>query len=115
MEYESLFKAARQAGTLLAETETERLGRTLMHAAQLLRTHTPCLLEANARDLEAMAPDSPLRDRLRLTPERIAAIAADMEAVAHLPSPQGEEAGAAHPAQRNDHRQTTGSVRRWSA
>ena len=91
MEYESLFKAARQAGTLLAETETERLGRTLMHAAQLLRTHTPCLLEANARDLEAMAPDSPLRDRLRLTPERIAAIAADMEAVAHLPSPQGEE------------------------
>ena len=77
MEYESLFKAARQAGTLLAETETERLGRTLMHAAQLLRTHTPRLLEANARDLEAMAPDSPLRDRLRLTPERIAAIAAD--------------------------------------
>ena len=75
MEYESLFKAARQAGTLLAETETERLGRTLMHAAQLLRTHTPRLLEANARDLEAMAPDSPLRDRLRLTPERIAAIA----------------------------------------
>ena len=55
MEYESLFKAARQAGTLLAETETERLGRTLMHAAQLLRTHTPRLLEANARDLEAMA------------------------------------------------------------
>lgn len=91
MEYKSLFKAARQAGTLLAETETERLGRTLMHAAQLLRTHTPRLLEANARDLEAMAPDSPLRDRLRLTPERIAAIAADMEAVAHLPSPQGEE------------------------
>ena len=91
MEYESLFKAARQAGTLLAETETERLGRTLMHAAQLLRTHTPRLLEANARDLEAMTPDSPLRDRLRLTPERIAAIADDMEAVAHLPSPQGEE------------------------
>ena len=51
MEYESLFKAARQAGTLLAETETERLGRTLMHAAQLLRTHTPCLLEANALSL----------------------------------------------------------------
>ena len=92
MEYKSLFKAARQAGTLLAETETERLGRTLMHAAQLLRTHTPpACSEANARDLEAMAPDSPLRDRLRLTPERIAAIAADMEAVAHLPSPQGEE------------------------
>ena len=90
MEYESLFKAARQAGTLLAETETERLGRTLMHAAQLLRTHTPRLLEANARDLRAMPASSPMRDRLRLTAERIASIAADMESVAGLPSPQGE-------------------------
>ena len=81
MEYESLFKAARQAGTLLAETETERLGRTLMHAAQLLRTHTPRLLEANARDIEAMPASSPMLDRLRLTPERIDAIASDMEAI----------------------------------
>ena len=38
-----------------------------------------------------MAPDSPLRDRLRLTPERIAGIAADIESVAGLPAPQGEE------------------------
>ena len=91
MEYESLFKAARQAGTLLAETETERLGRTLMHAAQLLRTHTPRLLEANARDIEAMPASSPMLDRLQLTPERIDAIASDMEAVSHLRSPQGEE------------------------
>ncbi len=91
MEYESLFKAARQAGTLLAETETERLGRTLMHAAQLLRTHTPRLLEANARDIEAMPASSPMLDRLRLTPERIGSIASDMEAVSHLRSPQGEE------------------------
>ncbi len=36
-----------------------------------------------------MAADSPMRDRLRLTPERIAGIAADMESVAGLPSPQG--------------------------
>ena len=71
MEYESLFKAARQAGTLLAETETERLGRTLMHAAQLLRTHTPRLLEANARDLEAMAPDSPLRNSMAVDRDSI--------------------------------------------
>lgn len=91
MDYQSLFKAAREAGTLLARTEPERLGRTLQRAAQLLREHTPALLEANALDLEAMAPDSPMRDRLRLTPARNAAIAADMEAVSHLPSPQGEE------------------------
>lgn len=91
MEYESLFKAARQAGMALAGVEPERLGRILQHAAQLLREHTPALLAANARDLEAMPASSPLCDRLRLTPERIAAIAADMEAVSQLPSPQGEE------------------------
>ncbi len=91
MEYESLFKAARRAGTALADVEPARLGRILQHAARLLRGHAPALLEANARDLRAMPASSPMRDRLRLTPERIDAIAADMEAVSHLHSPQGEE------------------------
>ena len=91
MEYESLFKAARKAGTALADVEPERLGRILQHAARLLRGHAPALLEANARDLRAMPASSPMRDRLRLTPERIDAIASDMEAVSHLRSPQGEE------------------------
>ena len=91
MEYESLFKAARKAGTALADVEPERLGRILQHAARLLRGHTPALLEANARDIEAMPASSPMLDRLRLTPERIGSIASDMEAVSHLRSPQGEE------------------------
>ena len=38
-----------------------------------------------------MPASSPMLDRLRLTPERIDAIASDMEAVSHLRSPQGEE------------------------
>ena len=91
MEYESLFKAARKAGTALADVEPQRLGRILQHAARLLRGHTPALLEANARDIEAMPASSPMLDRLRLTPERISSIASDMEAVSHLRSPQGEE------------------------
>ena len=91
MEYDTMFKAARQAGRLLADTDTVRLDHALQRAARLLRRHTPRLLEANALDLGAMSPDSPLRDRLRLTPERIDAFAADMEAVSHLRSPQGEE------------------------
>lgn len=49
------------------------------------------MLEANARDIEAMPASSPMLDRLRLTPERIDAIASDMEAISHLRSPQGEE------------------------
>ena len=90
MEYNTIFAAARRAGTLLARTDTDRLGRVILRAAALLRTNTEKLLAANALDLEAMAADSPMRDRLKLTPERIASIASDMESVAGLPSPQGE-------------------------
>ena len=90
MEYDTIFAAARRAGTELARTDTQRLGRAIVRAAALLRENTEKLLAANALDLEAMAADSPMRDRLRLTPERIASIASDMESVAGLPSPQGE-------------------------
>lgn len=90
MEYDTIFAAARRAGTELARTDTQCLGRAIVRAAALLRENTGKLLSANALDLEAMAADSPMRDRLRLTPERIASIASDMESVAGLPSPQGE-------------------------
>ncbi len=90
MEYQPLFEAAREAGTILSQTDKQRLGAALLRAASLLRTHTGELLAANARDLDAMPTSSPLCDRLRLTAERIAAIASDMESVARLPSPQGE-------------------------
>lgn len=90
MEYDTIFAAARRAGTELARTDTQRLGRAIVRAAALLRENTGKLLSANALDLEAMATDSPMRDRLRLTPERIASIASDIESVAGLPSPQGE-------------------------
>ena len=88
--FEPLFEAARRAANLLGETDSEVLGRVVKRAAHLLREHSAMLLAANARDLAAMAVDSPLRDRLLLTEERIASIASDMEAVAELPSPQGE-------------------------
>lgn len=91
MEYDTLFKAARQAGDALAVTDPERLAATLRRAAVLLREGTEKLLTANTLDLKAMPPSSPLCDRLRLTRERIADIAADMESVSHLPAPQGEE------------------------
>ena len=88
--YRALCAAARGAGTALSKTPGERLAAAGRTAAGLLRTHTAEILAANAEDLAAMDPASPLCDRLRLTPERIAGIAADMESVAALPSPQGE-------------------------
>ena len=88
--YKVMFEAARRAGAELARTDTDRLSRAIVQAARLLKTHTTELLEANALDLAAMAADSPMRDRLQLTPERISGIAADMESVAGLHAPQGE-------------------------
>ena len=90
MEYDTIFADARRAGNELALADAGRLGRTVAKAAALLRENTEKVLAANALDLEAMDADSPMRDRLRLTAERIASIAADMESVAGLPSPQGE-------------------------
>ncbi|MFR6634576.1 MAG: hypothetical protein ACLUQ6_06620 [Alistipes onderdonkii] len=61
MEYESLFKARPKAGTALADVEPERLGRIpATRRGRLLRGHTPALLEANARDIEAMPASSPM-------------------------------------------------------
>ena len=80
-QYETLFAAARRAGAELARTDDATLSRAVVKAAALLRENTERLLAANALDLAAMAADSPLRDRLRLTPERIAGIASDMESV----------------------------------
>lgn len=48
------------------------------------------ILEANALDLTAMDRSNPMYDRLLLTEERIAGIAADMRNVALLPSPLGK-------------------------
>ena len=93
MEYDTIFAAARRAGNELALVDAGRLSRTVVKAAALLRENAGKVLAANALDLEAMDADSPMRDRLRLTAERIASIAADMESVAGLPSPQGETIG----------------------
>ena len=95
MEYESLFKAARKAGTALADVEPQRLGRILQHAARLLRGHTPALLEANARDIEANQLHR-LRHGSRIAP----ALAS------------GRGTGALDAPQRHDHRQAPRTVRR---
>lgn len=51
---------------------------------------TDGLLAANALDLAAMDRSNPMYDRLLLTADRIAGIAADMRNVALLPSPLGK-------------------------
>ncbi|HNM26867.1 MAG TPA: glutamate-5-semialdehyde dehydrogenase, partial [Saprospiraceae bacterium] len=60
----------------------------ILHAlADLTLEQIPALVSANALDLGRMDPNDPKYDRLRLDEARLRAIAADLRAVAALPSP----------------------------
>lgn len=83
----TLLQSARNASYALAQLPEASVNDILLRVADAIVAHTDELLAANAIDLGRMDPQSPLYDRLRLTPERIAAIADDMRHVATLPSP----------------------------
>jgi glutamate-5-semialdehyde dehydrogenase len=68
----------------------EQVNKILLDVADKAVERTAEILAANEVDLKKMSPDDPRYDRLRLTPERIAAIADDMRKVASLPSPVGQ-------------------------
>jgi len=78
------------ARRLAAATEAER-DAALERIALGIEAGADEILAANALDGEAAAGQRPaIRDRLALDPERIAALAAAVRAVAALPSPVGE-------------------------
>jgi glutamate-5-semialdehyde dehydrogenase len=84
---------AKQAARLLAATSSGVKDAALEASAAALLEHSGEILEANARDLEAgeqSGLSSALIDRLRLTEERIAAMAAGVRTIAALPDPVGE-------------------------
>jgi glutamate-5-semialdehyde dehydrogenase len=96
---ELLVKAAgvKRAARELARASTDAKNRALRSVASRLRVRMPDILAANARDCAAAASAAeqtgrdPLMDRLALTPERVEAIARDVEGVADLADPIGEE------------------------
>ncbi len=83
------FEEANRAAAQVALLPDERRSEALLRVADAIEAQAAQLLAANAEDLARMDPQNPLCDRLRLTPERIAGIAADMRQVAALPSPLG--------------------------
>ncbi len=84
---------SRAAAGDLAAASGEQRADCLRAAAAEIRRDIAVILAANARDLEA-APGFGLTeaatDRLKLDADRVAAIAAGVEAVAALPDPVGE-------------------------
>jgi glutamate-5-semialdehyde dehydrogenase len=85
--------AAKSAARVLKRLDTQTKNAALHAMADALLAREAEILEANERDLEAgRANDlsSALTDRLKLTPERLAAIASDVRTIAGLPDPVGE-------------------------
>ncbi|MBR6031936.1 MAG: glutamate-5-semialdehyde dehydrogenase [Bacteroidaceae bacterium] len=85
MDFEPIKQASRELMLLTDEQRNDVLRRI----ADCAEAATAQLLAANAIDLQKLEPSDPLYDRLLLTPERIAGIAADLCNVARLPSPLG--------------------------
>jgi glutamate-5-semialdehyde dehydrogenase len=86
--------AAKSAARTLASAPTDAKDVALEATARLLDERTDAILEANAADLadeRAAGLSDALRDRLTLTPERVAAMAEGVRAVAALDDPVGEE------------------------
>ena len=75
---------------VLAQASTELKNRALRAIAGAIRANEQAILAANAKDCANASPRIEL-DRLRLTSERVASMARDVEAVAELADPVGEQ------------------------
>src|SRR4051794_36404869 len=82
--------AVKAASVVLARASTEVKNRALAGIAKGLRERQPEILRANDEDCRKASPRIEI-DRLRLTPDRLSAMARDVEAIAELPDPVGEQ------------------------
>jgi glutamate-5-semialdehyde dehydrogenase len=81
---------ARDAAARVAELLTEEKNGLLASMASAIEAQSASIREANQKDLDSSGTTGAMRDRLLLTPQRIAAMAAGMREVAALPDPVGE-------------------------
>lgn len=89
MEYKQFLEEARRATRSLATLDAARINQLLKDVSAAALEKTDFLLQENQKDLNRMDSQDPRYDRLKLTPERIRDIAADMVNVADLPNPLG--------------------------
>ena len=85
-------QAAKEAGRALALADSATKNAALRAAASAIRAHSDEILAANGKDMAA-AEDRDLtaafKDRLKLTPDRVEAMAAGLEDVAERDDPVG--------------------------
>jgi glutamate-5-semialdehyde dehydrogenase len=91
-EMAAIGRSARAAARVLGLAPTEKKNAALIRAAAELRMNAATILAENQRDvaaLQAAGGTASFVDRLRLTPERVAAMAKGLEEIAALPDPVG--------------------------
>lgn len=89
MNLNDTFAAVQSASRELLALSDQTINDILLAVADATLANTNYILQENRKDLERMDPDNPKYDRLKLTAERLADIAADTRKVASLPSPLG--------------------------
>ncbi|MDR3340691.1 MAG: glutamate-5-semialdehyde dehydrogenase [Candidatus Symbiothrix sp.] len=87
--YSEYFEKAKEAGAFLVALSDEKINEILLSVGAKIIEKTDYILSENKKDLDRMSPADPKYDRLKLTPERIEGIVADLRSVAELPSPVG--------------------------
>lgn len=82
---------AKAAERILATVPTAQKNKALLAAADAMEQGAAELLAANKLDMDALSPETSaaMRDRLLLTPERIAGIVKGVREIAALPDPVG--------------------------
>lgn len=89
---DELGRRAREAASELALCPGSQRNQALQAAADSIRDCADAILDANQADMAAAEKrglSAPLLDRLALNPERLASMAAGLEAVIELPDPVG--------------------------
>lgn len=81
---------ARDAAPRVAELSTAQKNDLLLAMADAIEAHAEVILTGNEKDLETSGSQGAMRDRLLLTGDRIAAMAAGVRDVAALPDPVNE-------------------------
>lgn len=88
-----LGQQAKDSAQQLALMPTNRKNELLVQMAKTIKKNQQAIIEANQRDLEKAVENNiseTMQDRLQLTPERINAMAAEIEKIASLDDPIGK-------------------------
>lgn len=92
-EFTDRLDATKTASFALGQATTDTKNQALQALADALEANVAAIVEANAEDIargRAEGMSESLQDRLRLTPERVAALASAVREVIGLPDPVGE-------------------------